>query len=85
MHTSFMCLLSADIRRTLLPRLVRPERYGRGERVHRRSMMGYNELISSPAEVLVPHNDRLRLAAAAYLARFKGASRDHNASDLRAI
>src|ERR1035438_9026284 len=29
------------------------------------------------------HADRLRLAVAAYLARFKGASRDHAHSDLR--
>src|ERR1035438_822540 len=29
------------------------------------------------------HADRLRLAVAAYLARFKGASRDHTHSDLR--
>jgi len=46
-------------------------------------MMDYNALISSQAEDLVPHTDRLRLAVAAYLARFKGASRDHSASDLR--
>jgi len=31
----------------------------------------------------VAHADRLRLAVAAYLARFKGASRDHTSSDLR--
>ena len=45
-------------------------------------MMHYNELV--PAQpALVPHADRLRLAAAAYLARFKGTSRDHADSDLR--
>ena len=32
---------------------------------------------------LVPHADRLRLAVAAYLARVKGASRDHTHPDLR--
>ena len=31
----------------------------------------------------MPHADRLRLAAAAYLARFKGTSRAHTESDLR--
>jgi integrase/recombinase XerD len=46
-------------------------------------MMDYNELISSHPDDLVPHADRLRLAVAAYLARFKGSSRDHTASDLR--
>ena len=45
-------------------------------------MMHYNELV--PAQpALVPHADRLRLAVAAYLARFKGTSRDHADSDLR--
>jgi integrase/recombinase XerD len=45
-------------------------------------MMHYNELV--PAQpVLVPHADRLRLAVAAYLARFKDTSRDHADSDLR--
>jgi integrase/recombinase XerD len=45
-------------------------------------MMHYNELV--PAQpVLVPHADRLRLAVAAYLARFKDTSRDHAGSDLR--
>ena len=45
-------------------------------------MMHYNELV--PAQpALVPHADRLRLAEAAYLARFTGTSRDHTDSDLR--
>ena len=35
---------------------------------------------SDPPE---PFTDRLRLAAAAYLARFKGSSREHTESDLR--
>jgi integrase/recombinase XerD len=46
-------------------------------------MMDYNELISSHPDDLVPHADRLRLAVAAYLAWFKGSSRDHTAPDLR--
>jgi integrase/recombinase XerD len=46
-------------------------------------MMHYNELVPAQASVLVPHADRLRLAVAAYLARFKGTSRDHTDSDLR--
>jgi site-specific recombinase XerD len=45
-------------------------------------MMHYNELV--PAQpALLQHADRLRLAVAAYLARFKGTSRDHADSDLR--
>ena len=46
-------------------------------------MMHYNELVPAQASALVPHADRLRLAVAAYLARFKGTSRDHADSDLR--
>src|SRR5713226_430863 len=46
-------------------------------------MMHYNELVPAQAGALVPHADRLRLAVAAYLARFKGTSRDHTNSDLR--
>jgi integrase/recombinase XerD len=36
-----------------------------------------------PINHLVPFTDQLRLAVAAYLARFKGASRYHSESDLR--
>src|SRR5713226_8863154 len=46
-------------------------------------MMHYNELVPAQAGALVPHADRLRLAVAAYLARFKGTSRKHTESDLR--
>jgi|SRR6266545_2260449 len=47
-------------------------------------MMRYNELAPIPPSNPVPHADRLRLAVAAYLARFKGGSRDHHThSDLR--
>jgi hypothetical protein len=46
-------------------------------------MMHYNELAPVPSDHLVANADRLRLAVAAYLARFKGGSRDHTHSDLR--
>jgi hypothetical protein len=45
--------------------------------------MHYNESVPAHASAIVPHADRLRLAVAAYLARFKGTSRDHTDSDLR--
>jgi hypothetical protein len=45
--------------------------------------MHYNELVPAQAGDLLPLADRLRLAVAAYLARFKGVSRDHANSDLR--
>ncbi len=46
-------------------------------------MMNYPEPASVPAGHLAPSTDQLRLAAAAYLARFKGSSREHTESDLR--
>ena len=46
-------------------------------------MTNLNELIPAPSDRLVPVADRLRLAAAAYLTRFKGSSREHTESDLR--
>src|SRR5271170_389128 len=46
-------------------------------------MMNSTELPSVPSDRLVPLTDQLRLAVAAYLARFKGSSREHTGSDLR--
>ena len=46
-------------------------------------MTQYTELLPAAAGSLVQHADRLRLAAAAYLARYKGTSRIHAESALR--
>jgi site-specific recombinase XerD len=46
-------------------------------------MMTFTELPPVPSDHLVPFTDQLRLAVAAYLARFKGSSRYHTESDLR--
>jgi integrase/recombinase XerD len=46
-------------------------------------MMHSNELIPVPSTSPEPHAGQLRLAVAAYLARFKGTSRAHTESDLR--
>ena len=46
-------------------------------------MMTFTDLASVPSHPLAPFTDRLRLAVAAYLARFKGSSRQHTESDLR--
>jgi hypothetical protein len=46
-------------------------------------MMTLSDLASVPSDPLVPFTDQLRLAVAAYLARFKGSSREHTESDLR--
>ena len=45
--------------------------------------MTFIELALVPSDPLVLFTDRLRLAVAACLARFKGSSREHTASDLR--
>ena len=46
-------------------------------------MMTFTDLASLPSDPPAPFTDRLRLAVAAYLARFKGSSREHTESDLR--
>jgi integrase/recombinase XerD len=46
-------------------------------------MLNFTDLASEPSHPLAPFTDRLRLAVAAYLARFKGSSREHTESDLR--
>jgi integrase/recombinase XerD len=46
-------------------------------------MMNYTDLVSIPSDHPGPFTDPLRLAVAAYLARFKGSSREHTESDLR--
>jgi integrase/recombinase XerD len=56
---------------------------GGGEQPQCQVMMNYTELASVPSDPPVPFTDQLRLAVAAYLARFKGPSRDHTESDLR--
>jgi len=45
-------------------------------------MMNFTETPSVPFDHPVPFTDQLRLAAAAYLARFTGPSREHTQSDL---
>jgi integrase/recombinase XerD len=46
-------------------------------------MRNLTDLASVPSGSLAPFTDRLRLAVAAYLARFKGISRNRTESDLR--
>ena len=67
-----------------MPRLaqVRGLRGGR-EWAQCQSMMNFNELAPVPFDRAVSLAGQLRLAAAAYLARFKGSSRNHTESDLR--
>jgi site-specific recombinase XerD len=46
-------------------------------------MVNSTDLASVPSDHPAPFTDQLRLAVAAYLARFKGSSREHTESDLR--
>jgi site-specific recombinase XerD len=46
-------------------------------------MMTFTELAPAASEPVEPFTGRLRLAVAAYLARFTGSSRAHTESDLR--
>jgi hypothetical protein len=45
-------------------------------------MKNFPELAPCPSEHPVPRGDPLRLAVAAYFARFRGSSREHTESDL---
>jgi hypothetical protein len=46
-------------------------------------MMNFPDLASFPTDRPAAFTGQLRLAVAAYLARFKGSSREHTESDLR--
>jgi hypothetical protein len=46
-------------------------------------MVTFIERAPTPSRPLVTFTDQLRLAVAAYLARFKGSFREHTESDLR--
>jgi integrase/recombinase XerD len=46
-------------------------------------MKTFTPLVPAPSDPPEPFTDRLRLAVAAYLARFKGSSREHTESDSR--
>jgi integrase/recombinase XerD len=57
--------------------------HGDGEPLQRHGMTTFTQLTLQSSDPPEPFTDRLRLAAAAYLARFKGSSREHTESDLR--
>jgi hypothetical protein len=54
-----------------------------GEPPQCQDMLNLTDLASVPSAPLAPFTDRLRLAVAAYLARFTGSSRRCTESDLR--
>jgi integrase/recombinase XerD len=57
--------------------------HGDRKPVQRQGMTTFTQLTSAPSHPPEPFTDQLRLAVAAYLARFKGSSREHTESDLR--
>ena len=57
--------------------------HGDGEALQRRCVITFIQLSSASFHPPEPFTDQLRLAVAAYLARFKGTSREHTESDLR--
>jgi hypothetical protein len=57
--------------------------HGDRKPVQRQGMTTFTQLTSAPSHPAEPFTDQLRLAVAAYLARFKGSSREHAESDLR--
>ena len=55
---------------------------GGGVQSQCRVMTNFTELAPVPSDRPAPFTDQLRLAVAAYLARYKGSSREHTESDL---
>ena len=73
------------ILRPVLPRLACSELRDVWQLAQCLGMMTFTDLPSVPSGHLAPFTDQLRLAVAAYLARFQGSSREHTASDLRCL
>jgi integrase/recombinase XerD len=57
--------------------------WGTGVRAQCLGVMNFPDPASIPSDSVAPWTDRPRLAAASYLARFTGHSRQHTASDFR--
>jgi hypothetical protein len=57
--------------------------HGDRKPLQRQGMTTFSQLASAPSHPPEPFTDQLRPAVAAYLARFKGSSREHTESDLR--
>jgi hypothetical protein len=64
-------------------RCVLRQLHGDRESLHGQGMTTFTQLTPAPSDPPEPFTDQLRLAVAAYLARFKGTSREHTESDLR--
>ena len=69
--------------RSLMPHSVTFGLLGGGRHAQCLGMRTFADLPSVPSQTLASFTDQLRLAVAAYLARFQGSSRYHTESDLR--
>jgi integrase len=79
-----MCMATGLLTRPVMPRAQQLSRLRGGrQRAQYLGMMNFPDLASLPSDRPATLTDQLRLAVAAYLARFKGSSREHTASDLR--
>ena len=68
----------------MLPSQVRVGQFhGDDQRLQRQGMTTFTELAFASFDAPEPFTDKLQLAVGAYLARFKGTSREHTESDLR--
>jgi integrase/recombinase XerD len=66
-----------------MPRLARWRLRRCRRRAQSLGMMAFSDLATLPSDPPALLPDQLRLAVGAYLARFKGSSREHTESDLR--
>jgi hypothetical protein len=83
-RTVCLCVTSSGRERPQLPRLARSRSLvATGSGRSCLGMTNFTDLTSVPADHPAPFTDQLRLAVAAYLARFTGSSRPHTESDLR--
>jgi hypothetical protein len=59
--------------------------HGDRESPQRKRVTNFTRPVPAPSDPAAPFTDQLRLAVIAYLARFKGASRQRTESDLRSF
>jgi hypothetical protein len=76
-------MIAALPKRSLCRQVCVSQLHGDGELLQRHGMTTFTQLALTSSDPPEPFTDRLRLAVAAYLARFKGTSREHTESDLR--
>ena len=81
--SEYLCIVTIGVNVRICRQVRVRWLHGDRDSVQCRGMMTFSELASAASDLPEPFTDRLRLAVAAYLARFKGSSREHTESDLR--